>query len=292
MNRLTKSDKLYVAAIKVFVFFIFIIILLPLVNLLAVSFSSPAAIAGGKVFLFPQEFTLEAYKAVFSENQFFTAIKNNFIVTLLGSVIGVVLCIAAAYPLSKKDLPYRGIFMVLFIFTMMFGGGIVPTYLLIQKMHLLNSLAALILPVSLNVFNLLIAKSFFETLPDSIEEAAKVDGASYFKVLLKIVLPIALPMIATLFLFFAVSYWNEYFNAKLYITDASKITLQMYLRSVLFEDAYQAFDFGSKGIDASLVSYQNVNNALIFCSMLPIVLLYPFIQRYFIGGLTIGSVKG
>ena len=292
MKKHSRADKIYIVSVRTLVFIMAIIVLFPVLNLLAVSFSSPTAIAGGSVSFLPREFTLEAYKAVLFDIGFFRSMKNSGIVAGLGSILGVFLSICVAYPLSKKDLPGRNKLVVLFIFTMMFNGGIVPSYLLMQKMNLLNSLFSLILPSAINVFNIMIAKSYFESLPEEIEEAAKVDGASYFCIMTRIILPISTALIATLFLLFAVFYWNEYFNAKLYITSPNKTTLQLYLRTMLFEGGYNTFDFGDSRIDSSMVNYQNVNNALIFCAMLPIVLFYPAIQRYFVKGMTIGAVKG
>ena len=292
IKSMTKEDRVFKYISNFIILITFILVLLPLLNLLSISLSGPTAIVSGKVFVWPVNFHINAYKYVLSSKQFFKSFEMSLMLALVGSFLGIVITIAAAYPLAKRQLPGRNIILLAFVFTTMFSGGIIPSYMLIKSLGLFNKIWALILPGIGNVFNLLIAKSYFESIPEELEESAKIDGASYTKILFKIMIPIAVPMISVLTLFYAVGFWNEYFSARLYITNSTKMPLQLYLQTVISAANDPTRDFGINKEMANTLIPQNITNATIMIAMLPIMLIYPFLQRYFISGIMVGSVKG
>jgi putative aldouronate transport system permease protein len=292
VKRMSKEDRIFKYISSFVIITVFLVVLIPLLNLLAVSLSGPTAIVSGKVYVWPVDFHINAYRYVLSSKQFFKSFQMSLALSIVGSILGIIVTIAAAYPLSKRHLPGRNVILLAFVFTTMFSGGIIPGYMLIRSLKLFNTIWALILPGIGSVFNLLIAKSYFESIPEEIEESAKIDGASYTMILLKIMLPIAVPVIAVIVLFYAVGFWNEYFNARLYITESAKMPLQLYLQTVITASNDPTRDFGiSKELSATLIP-QNITNATIIIAMLPVMAIYPFLQRYFISGIMIGSVKG
>jgi ABC-type sugar transport system, permease component len=291
-KHLSKGDRMFVAAAHGILIASVLLIAFPILNLVSVSLSGANHVYSGAVKLWPMEFQLDAYRYILDSKTFFSAFKVSVLLAAAGSLIGVVLAVFAAYPLSKPHLPGRKWIVLVYVFTMMFSGGIVPQYLLMHSLHLLNTIWAVIFPSVTNVFNLLIMKNFLETLPDEIEEAAKIDGASQLKILFHIMLPLSTPVIATIFLFFAVGFWNDYFNARMYITDQQLMPLQVYLRTVIFEAQNPAGNFALDQNTLKNVAPQSIINATVFLSMLPMVVLYPFLQKYFQRGMVIGSVKG
>ena len=214
------------------------------------------------------------------------------ILTVLGTVISMVSTCLAAYALSRKQLPGRRIIMVYFIFSMLFSGGLIPTYLLVMQLGLLNNFFSLILTSCVSVYNMLIVKNYFEGLPDEIEESARIDGARQLTIFLRVMLPLATPVLATIGLFYAVGFWNEYFNAKLYITKQSKLLLQPYLQAVIFEASDPSGAFRLDASQINKVGTQTLINATVVCAMAPICILYPFLQKYFVSGVVLGAVKG
>lgn len=268
------------------------LIVLPILNLVAVSFSSQVPVVGGKVRFMPIGFQIESYKYVIGSRQFFSSLGVSLFVTLAGSAAALVLNVMAAYPLSKRNIPGRKVLLFLFVFTMMFSGGIIPSYLLIMKLNLINSVWSLILPQVISVYNLLIIKNYFEALPEALEEAARIDGAGRLKILRSVILPISKPVLATVFMFYAVSYWNCYFDAKMYITKRELMPIQQYLQTVIFEAKSPAGDFALSISGGMNVAAQSVVNATVVCAMIPMMILYPSLQRFFAKGTTIGAVKG
>lgn len=264
--------------------------ILPIMNLLAKSISSPQAVTSGAVGIFPVGFQLQSLQSVLSSMNFIGALKNSVIVTLCGTVIAIILMALTAFPLSKRNLWGMKPILMLFVFTMMFSGGLIPTYLLIRNLKLYNTLWALILPNALNVYNMLIIKNYFENIPASIEESAKIDGANNLIIFFKIILPLSKPVLATISLFTMVALWNSYFDALVYIDKPALKTLQLYMSDVIME-AEQ--DLNSVSMDDLMnTSSEGVRCATIIASTLPIVLVYPFMQKYFVKGIMIGSVKG
>lgn len=291
-KNMTNADRWFVGIAYGSLIIFMLVVALPIVNLVAISLSGANSVTTGIVKFWPKDLQWDAYRYVLNSKQFFTSLKVSTFMAVVGSLLGVLLATLAAYPLSKPKLPFRKPLIIMFVFTMMFSGGVVPQYLLIHKLNLLNTVWGVILPSISSVFNLLLVKNFFENLPAEIEESAKIDGASQMKILFKIFLPISKPVIATIFLFYAVGLWNEYFLSRLYITDMSVMPLQVYLRTVIFEAMDPSGSFNlSSGSMVNLAS-QSIINATIILSMLPMVVLYPMLQRYFTKGIVIGSVKG
>lgn len=266
----------------------------PFLNLIAKSFSSEKALISGKVTIFPVEFQTGTYKFVLGNPQFLNAFKISILVTLIGTVLGVLMTITIAYPLSKPHLKGRRWILLYYVFAMIFNGGLIPTYLVMQKLNLVNNFWVLILPVLVNVYNMLIMKNYFESLPDSLEESARIDGASTFEILFKIILPLSKPVLATIGLFFAVAHWNSYYNAMIYITKVDLKPLQLYLKE-LVSSTKDVLDQAGYEPDINGMfnsSPEAVQAASIVAATVPIIVVYPFLQKYFVKGVLIGSVKG
>ncbi|WP_455617397.1 carbohydrate ABC transporter permease [Eisenbergiella sp.] len=265
------------------------ICLYPFLNVLAYSVSGYNAVLSGKVTFYPIDFTLEAYKQILGRSTIWTSMKTTVEITLLGTALSLVLTTFAAYGLSLQDLPGRKLLSGLILFTMYFGGGMIPTFLIVKGVGLYNTLGALFIPQSISVFNFIVMRTFFRELPESLQDAARIDGASYMQVLVKIVLPLSLPIIATMGLFYAVGYWNSYFEALIYIQDVDKYTLQLRLRSLLFGSELTQNVDDAGGI---VVLTQSLKMAIVAVSTVPILIVYPWLQKYFVKGVMLGSVKG
>ena len=272
--------------------------LLPFLNLVAKGFSGESAVISGRVLFWPLDPTIKTYSYVLRGNTFFNAFKVSLLITLVGSVSAVVVTAMTAYPLSRSNFRGRKGFLYLWVFIMLFNGGMVPNYMLYRVLGLMDTMWCLMLPGLVSVYNMLLIKNYFETLPDSLEEAARIDGASNMRVLFQIVLPISLPMLATITLFYAVSYWNDYFTARMYISSIDKRPLQLYLYD-LINNALQIMNQGADGNTGALsaddvmnLTPESVRAAAITLSTLPILLVYPQLQKYFVSGIVVGSVKG
>lgn len=292
--KLSRDDRIFYIAVNIIMAIVLIVVLWPLIFIVSSSFSSKEAVLAGRVFLLPVDFSLEGYKAVFSTGEVLTGYRNTIFYTVVGTFLNVLLTMVGAYPLSRKDLPYRKVLMFLFTFTMIFSGGMIPTYILVSELGLLNSPLAMILPGALSVYNLIIARSFIETnIPHEVFEAAVIDGCSDFKYFCKVLFPLSGSVVAVLTLYYAVAHWNSYFNAFLYITDSKLYPLQLVLRNILIAnqvDSAMVTDFDamtSKQGLADLMKY-----SLIVVSSVPVLVLYPFVQKHFVKGVMIGSVKG
>ncbi|OPH57649.1 sugar ABC transporter permease [Paenibacillus ferrarius] len=288
--RTSSSEKIFHVINYAFFILLGLSTIFPFINLIAKSLSGEAAVVSGMVSLYPIDFQVGTYKYVASNSLFLNAFLVSVTVTLVGSVLALIMTTLAAYPLSKPRLRGRKIFILLYLFTMLFSGGLIPTYLLMHKLHLIDKLPVLFLPFMINVYNMLIIKSYFESLPDSLEESAKIDGASNIRILLRIILPLSLPVLATIGLFYAVTFWNDYFTSLIYINSANLKPLQLYLKE-LFVTSTDVFL--RTNVDASLnVSPQSIQAASIILATLPIIVVYPFLQKYFVKGVLVGSVKG
>jgi len=265
--------------------------LLPFVNLLAKSLSSEEAVVSGIVGLVPVGWQLGTYRFVLADAAFLGALRVSVTLTVLGTAASLLLTTLTAYPLSKPRLAGRKWLLLLFIFTMLFNGGLIPTYLLLHNLHLVNKLAVLFLPSMVNVFNLLVIKNYFEGLPDSLEESAKLDGAGHARILYSVYLPLSLPVLATIALFFAVSYWNDYFNAMIYISDPSLKPLQLFLKELLVSSGDFLRNATMDPDQALNTAPQSIQAASIMLATIPILIVYPFLQKYFVKGVLVGSVK-
>ena len=265
--------------------------LYPFLNVLAYSLSGYNAVLSGRVTFYPIDFTLDAYRDILRRTQIWISMRTTVIVTLLGTALSLILTIFAAYSLSRQDLPGRKVLTGFILFTMYFGGGLIPTFLVVKGVGLYDSLGALFIPQSINVFNFIVMRTFFRGLPESLEEAARIDGASYVQCLFKIVLPLSLPIIATMGLFYAVGYWNTYFDALIYIQDPDKYTLQLRLRGLLFGNELNNSGASLEGLGTQVMS-QSLKMATVAVSTIPILVVYPWLQKYFVKGVMVGSVKG
>lgn len=263
---------------------------IPYLHLVAKSFSSTHAVSSGSVSFWPIGFHAGAYKYVLTESYFFNALTISALVTLTGTALALFTTVMCAYALSRVELPGRKFFMLLVICSMLFYGGIVPSYMLMRALGLINTQAAMVIPYMFTPFNMFVVKTFFEDIPESIMESARMDGAGNFRILWRIVLPISLPVLATIGLYYAVSFWNDYFHPALFITRRELKPLQIFLYE-LINSSGDAEEI-SKMQQMPNVTYGNVQAASIIVATVPILALYPFLQKYFVHGLTVGSVKG
>lgn len=271
-----------------------IIFLYPLIYIVSSSFSSVDAVVTGKVRFLPVDFSLDGYKAVFQSSKIWTGYFNSIQYTAVGTAINIVVTLLAAYPLSRPDLKGKNLIMMIFTFTMIFDGGIVPTYLVVSNLKLLDSIWAMVLPGAMSVYFMIIAKTFFQTtIPLELQEAAQMEGCTTPQLIWHVILPLSKAIIAVLVLFYAISHWNSYFNALLYLNTESKQPLQLVLREILIRSQQNA----SMVKDAALLEKseglkQLLKYSLIVVSSLPVLCIYPFVQKYFVKGVMIGSVKG
>lgn len=272
-----------------------IIVLYPFWQTFVLSFSDPNQASNLGAQIWPEKWMTDAYQYVFSYGEIMQAYLNTIIRTVIGTLLIVAFTVLAAYPLSKRDLPFRNTITIFFLIAMFFSGGIIPDYLLVKNLGLLDTRWALLLPTAVNVFYIIIMRNYFMTIDKGIEESAVMDGAGYFTILTRIILPLSKPVIATIALWAAVFHWNEWFHALVYIQDSSLSVLQIIVRDMLTAlDVTQSSDaVGIAGGGASNnVVLSNVRAATVMISIGPIVLVYPFVQRYFIKGIMIGSLKG
>ncbi|MBO1753339.1 carbohydrate ABC transporter permease [Actinotalea sp. BY-33] len=267
------------------------ITLYPFANIIAQSFSSEGFINAGQVNLVPRGFNVETYRTVMADNMFWINYRNTVVYTVVATTIAMVLTTTYAYAISKKNLRGRNFFIMVAVFTMFFNGGLIPNYVLINAIGFTNTIWAIVIPNAISVFNLLVMKAFFENMPDELEEAAAIDGLGTYRTLLRIVLPLSKAVIATMVLFYAVSFWNSWFQAFLYLDDARLYPVTVYLRN-LIAGATTATSVAGGSSDGMTQVASNIQSVTMVLTVLPIICLYPFIQKYFVSGVMLGSVKG
>ncbi|WP_139994145.1 carbohydrate ABC transporter permease [Paenibacillus paridis] len=286
----SKGETAFSITNYILLLLVILICLIPVVNLVAKSFSDEASILAGDVFLWPINFNVDAYDVVLNSQRFLVSFQNSIIITVTGTILNVLLTIFTGYALSRSRLRGAKAIMMLYVFTMLFSAGIIPTYLIIKELGLLNSLWALILPSLVSPFNMIIVRLYFYGIPDSLEESAKMDGAGNLRILFQIMIPLAYPVIATIALFCAVEYWNSYFDALMYINDSGRLPLQVFLREMLMSvsDATSNIDM----LSSADVPQEAIRGATVVAATLPIVIVYPFLQRFFVKGMVLGAVKG
>lgn len=292
--RLSRGDRVLSAANYVVLSLILISVLYPMIYIVSSSLSSSLAVISGRVWLWPVEFGLKGYTAVFKHHQVMTGYLNSFIYTILGTAINLVMTILAAYPLSRRDFCGRNLFMGLFTFTMLFGGGLIATYLLIRDLNLLNTRWVMVLPNALGVWNMIVARTFFQTnIPDELVEASELDGCNDLETIWHVVLPLSKPIMAVMALFYAVGHWNAYFQALIYLNNEKLYPLQIILRSILI---LQQIDMEMITDVQEIMAREGMKDllqfSLIVVASAPVLILYPFVQKYFIRGLLLGSLKG
>lgn len=277
----------------IIIILIVMICLYPFLNVIAYSLSSNRAILTGIVTIYPKEIQFDAFQQILGKNTIWNSMKNTLIIAVYGTVVGLFLTTLAAYALSKKRLKGRKVLTFFFLFSMYFSGGIIPTFLVVKGLKLLNTLHALVLPVAMSSFNFIVMKAFFTQIPGEIEEQASIDGCNEIGILIRIVLPLSMPIIATIGLFYAVYYWNEFFNSLMYITDPGKFTLQLKLRQLLFTEALSSLGENANSENlGQVVLPESLKAASVIIATIPIIIVYPWLQKYFVKGMLLGSVKG
>ncbi|MGX1133972.1 putative aldouronate transport system permease protein [Streptomyces glaucescens] len=290
MVKTSRSHRVFQGVNGVVLTLVVIVTLYPFVNIIARSFSGERQIRAGEVTLWPKGFNLTTYDIVFHDAMFWRNYGNTVLYTVVSTVIAMALTTCYAYVLSKKQLKGRGILVGVAVFTMFFSGGLIPNYVLVTSLGLKNTIWALALPNAISVFNLLVMKAFFESLPDELEEAAQIDGLSTYGILARIVLPLSKAVIATMVLFYSVSFWNSWFGAFLYMDRTELMPVTVYLRN-LIAGATGGGNAGAGTEQLSQVS-ANIQAVTIVLTSLPILCVYPFVQRYFVSGVMLGAVKG
>ena len=296
MKKMSRDDLIYEIITKLFLVVVMIVILYPVYFVLVASFSDPIYVNSGEMLFWPKGFTLLGYQRVFKDSRIWIGYRNTIMYTVLGTILGVVATMLAAYSLSRKDLPGRKIIMFLFIFTMYFSGGMIPYYLVVKGLGLVNSRTLMILSGAVSVYNIIIARSFLEAnIPEELKDAANIDGCGNARFFAQIVVPLSKAVIAVIALYLAVSYWNSYFNAMIFLTDTDKYPLQLYLRQILLTVSESA-SMDSSLDPQALIQLQQMGQVIkygvIVVATVPIICVYPFIQKYFVKGVMIGSVKG
>lgn len=289
------QDKVVYFINYVLLALLLVIVLYPIIYIISCSFSSGSALMAGRVRLLPVEFTFDSYKAVFKYQSIWSGYKNSVIYTIVGTLISIVFTLFAAYPLSRDDFRGQKLFTGLFLFTMMFSGGLIPTYLLVRNLKLIDTMWAIVLPGAVSAYNMIVARTFFkQTIPKELMEAAEMDGCSDFKFFSRIVIPLSTPIVAVLCLWVAVSLWNSYFNPMIYINSEDKYPLQLVLRRILL---MSQVNLNSSSVDPQVIAKNQYLSEMlkygtIIISTLPLMVIYTFVQKYFVKGVMIGSVKG
>jgi multiple sugar transport system permease protein/putative aldouronate transport system permease protein len=291
---MSRGDKIFLATNDMILFIILLIVLYPLIYIISSSFSSPDAVISGAVWLWPVDFSLEGYKAVFRNDQILMGYANTIYYTVLGTIVNVAMTILAAYPLSRKEFKGRHVIMLLFVFTMLFHAGLIPTYLTIREYGLLNDRWVMILPSAISIFNIIIARTYYQsTISDELHEAAQLDGCNHFQFLYYIVLPLSKAITAVLVLFYAVFHWNAFFDALIYLSDRDLFPLQIILRDILVASTIDPSMITDPELMSQMVGLADLlKYSLIIVASLPVWIAYPFVQKYFVKGVMIGSIKG
>lgn len=292
--RTSRGDRVFNVIVIAIVTLLTLIVLLPMLNIVACSFSAPSAVSAGRVLLWPVDFTLDNYDLVFSYEKVWIGYRNTIFYTVAGTLINVVMTMFCAYPLSVKSFSGRTFLNKMFMFTMIFSGGMIANYILIRDLRLMNTIWAVLLPGAINVYNVMITRTYIETsIPRDLEESARIDGCNYFMYFVKFVLPLAKPIIAVIAMYYAVAHWNSYFNAFLYLANDKLYPLQLFLREILI---YAQMDTSSLDDPELIAAMQGLADAMkyvvIVVSTLPLMCIYPFVQKYFVKGVMIGAVKG
>lgn len=293
VRKKSKGDKIFDTTLIVISIIIMIIIAYPLYFVIIASVSQPEAVLGGKVSFLPVGFNIESYKMVLAERKVWIGYRNTLLYTILGTSINLVLTTLAAFALSRKDMPFRTPFTFIISFTMLFGGGMIPVYMVVKGLHLTDTIWAMVIPNAIATYNLLVMKNYFQSsIPDELQEAAAIDGCSHFQTLRKVVLPLSTPIIAVIVLFYAVGHWNAFFNAVLYLRNQELNPLQIVLRDILLQNSLEAVGGDMTGMYEKVMRGETMKYALIIVASAPVIILYPFVQKYFVKGIMVGAIKG
>ncbi|GGA44330.1 carbohydrate ABC transporter permease [Paenibacillus physcomitrellae] len=272
---------------------IIMLVLYPLLFVVSASFSDPARVLSGEVWLLPKGANLEAYNNILHNDQIWIGYRNSILYTVVGTLINITMTLLAAYPLSRPDLPGRKGLMLIITLTMFFSGGLIPSYLLVKSLGMVDTMWALIIPGAISTYNLIVMRTYFQSsIPWELQEAAHIDGCSNWRLLISIILPLSKPILAVMVLFYAVGHWNAFFNALIYIRSEQLYPLQLILREILMISQSAGVDGGNVGMEEKILLSESIKYAVIIVSSLPVLVMYPFVQRHFVKGVMIGSIKG
>jgi putative aldouronate transport system permease protein len=288
----SSEERVFDAIVHVIAAVIILIVLYPLIFIVSASLSDPTKVMGGEVWLLPKGFSMEAYSNILHNGKIWIGYRNTIIFTVVGTLINLIMTTLAAYPLSRPDLPGRGVLMLFVTLTMFFSGGLIPTYMLVKNLGMVDTMWALIVPGAIATYNLIVMRTYFQSsIPWELQEAAHIDGCSNWRLLLNIILPLSKPILAVMVLFYAVGHWNSFFNALIYIRSESLYPLQLVLREILLISQSDVMDSGV-GLEDKILLAESIKYAVIIVSSLPVLIMYPFVQRHFVKGVMIGSIKG
>ena len=292
-SKKSRGDKVFDIVLISRSLLIILVIAYPLYFVIIASFSQPEAVLGGKLRLLPVGFNLESYKMVLTERKVWVGYRNTLLYTVFGTFINLVLTTLAAYALSRKDMPWRTPLTFIISFTMLFGGGMIPVYMVVRNLHLTDTPWAMVIPNAIATYNLLVMKNYFQSsIPEDLQEAAAIDGCSHFKTLMKVVLPLSTPILAVIVLFYAVGHWNAFFNAVIYLRNQELFPLQIVLRDILLQNSLEAVGGDLTGMYEKVMRGETMKYALIIVASAPVIIMYPFVQKYFVKGIMVGAIKG
>lgn len=288
------KDKMFIVCNYIFLAFVAVIVLVPLLFIVSASFSDPNAVINGKVWLFPVNPTLRGYEAVFKNPKIMVGFANSFFYMIVGTAVNIIFTVCCAYPLTRKEFPARNKIAALIVFTMYFSGGIIPTYLLVKNLGLINTRWAMILPVALNPWNMILCRTFIaNSIPDELYEAASLDGCTPFGYLIHVVVPLSKPILAVLVLYYGVTHWNSYFNAMIYLKDQALYPVTLFLREILINSTVDPTMLAdASAAEAAQGLTELLKYSVIVVASIPMLIIYPFVQKYFVSGVMVGAVKG
>ena len=293
-KKYSSGDKVFTILLHIFLLLALLIVLLPLMYVVSASFSDPQAVIRNEVWLFPVRPTLRGYEAVFRNKNILTGFYNSFIYLIVGTTVNIVMTVLCAYPLSRKEFTARNKIAMIFVFTMYFSGGLIPSYMLVKYLGLINTRWAIIIPSAMSTYNMIICRTYFvNSIPDELYEAAQLDGCTPFKYLMKVVIPLSKPIIAVLTLYYGIAKWNSYFDAMIYLSNKQYFPLQIILRDILIlNDIDYTMITDARSIAAQRGLTDLLKYSTIVVASLPVLIMYPFAQKYFVEGIMIGAVKG
>ncbi|AJY75632.1 carbohydrate ABC transporter permease [Paenibacillus beijingensis] len=294
MEKQSTGDKVFEVVVNALLALVCIVVLYPLIYIVSASISNAEDVLSGEMWLLPISFSFVGYSKIFHNPEILTGYMNTIVYTVVGTAINVAMTVMAAYPLARRDFAGRNVITALFVFTLFFSGGLIPSYLVVKQLGILNTMWALIIPGAVSVWNIIIMRTFFQSsIPEEIQESASIDGCSNLQTLWRIVLPLSMPIIAVMILFYCVGHWNAYFNALIYLTDRDKYPLQLFLREILLQGEMDTMVGAGDATHAKTVmDTASIRYALVVVANLPVLLLYPFLQKYFVKGVMVGAIKG
>lgn len=295
MKRRGHNEKIFAACNASLLFVVLVLCLYPLIYVLSASFSDPAVVISGEMLLFPKDVTLDSYERVFAHPDIMVGYKNTLIYTVLGTAVNMIMTVLCAYPLSRKDLGGRGLIMALIVFTMYFSGGLIPTYLVVSRwLNLKNTVWAVVLPGAISVYNMIIVRNYFvNSIPGDLNEAAMIDGCSDFRLLGSIILPLSMPVLAVVGMYYMVGHWNSWYSAMLYMTKKSFYPLQLVLKTILITDPEALLDASdTEDVMRQIMLTESIKYSVIVVASAPMLAVYPFLQKFFVKGVMVGAIKG